>query len=160
MGSVNATLPEPNHTDEITRMLNYADHRGRVVILMFCATGMRINAIPNLNIQDLKPIEKEGQKIYAITVYKGELEQYITFCTPECTKSIDAYLAFRRMIKEPMTPNAPLIRNQVDIETTEANPDNRIAKRTAENSIDTFLKKSSLDADLKQALTKRNNQKK
>lgn len=142
------------HTDEITKMLNHADHRGRVVIHLFCATGMRINAIPNLNIQDLKPIEKEGQKMYAITVYKGEPEQYITFCTPECTKSIDAYLAFRRTIKEPMTSKAPLIRNQVDIETADANPDNRIAKRATESSIRHILEKVVLGCGLKESLNK------
>lgn len=140
------------HLDEITQMLNHADHRAKVIILLLCSTGMRIAAIPNLNIQDLKPIENAGQKMYAITVYKGEPEEYVTFCTPECAKSIDAYLDFRTRIQEPLKPSSPLIRNEVDLETAENNPDKRLAKRINESGLRHVLEKVVLGSGVRSKL--------
>lgn len=117
------------NADEINQMLEHTDHRGRVLVLLLASTGMRVGAIPALDIGDLKAVESGTQKFYAITVYRGEPEEYLTFCTPECAKAIDKYVDFRRRIKEPVKQSSPLIRNAVDIVTAENNPDFRIPKR-------------------------------
>jgi len=84
----------------------------KVVILLLAGTGMRIGAIPTLKIRNLKKIDEYG--LYQITVYEKAKEQYTTFCTPECTKSVDSYLECHRRYGETITPNSPLIRDEFD----------------------------------------------
>src|SRR5437867_4006052 len=78
-------------------------------------------------------IEKYG--IYKITVYRGDQEEYRTYCTPEAKKAIDAYLEYRlrsgevcKRVAEAhshgekrceknerhLDPDAPLFREQFD----------------------------------------------
>jgi hypothetical protein len=41
-------------------------------------------------------IENDKQiKLYQITIYEGEPEEYITFCTPECSTAVHSYLSYR-----------------------------------------------------------------
>ena len=40
----------PYSVDEISRMLDKCDHRGRVIILLMVSTGMRVGAISSLKI--------------------------------------------------------------------------------------------------------------
>ncbi len=47
---------------------------------------MRIGAIPGLRLRNLEKVESDYD-IYKITVYEGFNEEYITFCTPECTRA-------------------------------------------------------------------------
>lgn len=67
--------------EQIRQLLTGADERETVVILALCSTGMRRGAIPRLTFGDLTPLDKWG--IYAIRVYAGEEEEYMTYCTPE-----------------------------------------------------------------------------
>jgi hypothetical protein len=53
---------------------------------------MTIDALPSIKISDLERIDK----VYKITVYAGDKEEYLTFCTPECAKEIDAYIEYRK----------------------------------------------------------------
>jgi len=55
------------------------------------SSGIRIGALPGIRIRNLEKVNN----IYKITVYEGSSSQYFTFCTPECTSYIDAYLEFR-----------------------------------------------------------------
>ena len=55
------------------------------------SSGIRIGGLPDIRIRNLEKINNN----YKITVYKGSNSQYFTFCTPECTSYIDAYLDFR-----------------------------------------------------------------
>jgi integrase len=99
---------------EITKMLEKADQRGRVAILLMSSSGIRVGAIPLLRIRNLERIEK--YQLYKITVYENEDEEYITFCTPECTKEIDSYLEYRQRHGErPLKEDAQLIREAFDI---------------------------------------------
>lgn len=87
-------------------MLEKADERERVVILLMASTGMRVGALPCLKIRNLERIEKYG--LYKITVYEGEDEEYITYCTPECARAIDSYLDYRQRHGErPLKTDAP-----------------------------------------------------
>ena len=79
-------------------MLEKADQRGRVAILLMASTGMRVGAIPLLKIRNLERIEKYS--LYKVTVYENEDEEYITFCTPECAKEIESYFEYRQHIGE------------------------------------------------------------
>jgi integrase len=104
----------PYTSFEITKMLEKADQRGRIAILLMSSSGIRVGAIPLLRIRNLERIEKFN--IYKITVYENEDEEYITFCTTECTVAIDSYLEYRQRHGErPLKEDSPLIREEFDI---------------------------------------------
>jgi integrase len=110
----NGKKDRPYNHMEILRMLEKADQRERVTILLMASTGMSVGAIPLLRIRNLEKIEK--YQLYKITVYENEDEEYITFCTPECARAIDSYLEYReRHGERPLKEDAPLIREDFDI---------------------------------------------
>jgi integrase len=99
---------------EIAKMLEKADQRGRVTILLMASAGIRVGALPSLKIRDLQRVEKYS--IHKITVYENEPEEYTTFCTSECASAIDSYLEYRQRHGErPLKEDAPLIREEFDI---------------------------------------------
>ena len=110
--------------EQIAELLKGSDKRTRVVILLL-VSGMRIGAIPVIQIGDLtipKPIEDQNdqqqQKVYKIMVYhRSKRDKYYTFVTPECAKAIDDYLEFRKdKTGEDITKEtSPLIREQFDL---------------------------------------------
>ena len=105
----------PYTSEEISRMLQKVDQRGRIIILLMCSSGMREGAIHSLKLAHLERI----QDIYKITVYKNSPEEYITFCSPECTKAIDDYLSYRQHYGEVIKPYNPLIRKQFNKDSPE-----------------------------------------
>ena len=109
--------------DEIEELLNTADKRLKVVVLLM-ANGLRQGALPDLLIQDLEKIElpqgnvKKAQEIYRVWVYaRSKKSKYYTFVTPETTAAIDDYLEFRNKVGgETVQKASPLIREQFDVE--------------------------------------------
>jgi integrase len=93
--------------EEISRLLEIADERMRVVILLLASSGIRIGAIPALRIRNLEDLK--------ITIYENEKEEYIAFLTPECKKAVDSYIDMRSRYGEKITDNSFLIREQFDI---------------------------------------------
>jgi integrase len=58
--------------------------------------------------------------LYQFTIYSNSPNQrYITYCTPECAKMIDEYLAYRKRFGEKLTPDSYLIRKDFDINDIE-----------------------------------------
>ena len=120
---INQYLPEfrkskkdrPYKHEEIQVLLDIADDRFRAIILLLASTGVRIGAIPGLRLRNVEKLESEYGEIYKITVYEGFNEEYITFCTPECTVAIDNYLKMRERYGEKLHQNSFLIREQFDI---------------------------------------------
>lgn len=118
---------------EILNMLEKADQRGRVIILLMASSGIRVGAIPSLKIRNLERIEKYN--VYRITVYENEDEEYVTFCTLECAMAIDSYLEYRQRHGErPLKEDAPLIREEFNIH------DEIRATRPKPLGVQTFLK--------------------
>jgi len=101
-------------TEQIQRVLEFCDERTRAIVLIYCSTGMRAAALQEIKVGDLELIDAErgGFQLYQITVYQGYREEYITYCTPECTKAIDSYLQYRQRSGEKLTDDSPLIREQ------------------------------------------------
>jgi integrase len=93
--------------EEISKMLEIADERMRVVILLLASTGMRIRAIPSLKLRNVDDVK--------IIVYENDKEEYFTFITPECKKAIDSYLDMRSRYGEKINDDSFLIREQFDI---------------------------------------------
>jgi integrase len=99
---------------EIQKMLEKADQRGRIAILLMSSSGIRVGALTSLKLRNLERIDKYN--IYKMTVYENENEEYITFCTPECAAAIDSYLEYRQRHGEhPLNESAPVIREEFDI---------------------------------------------
>jgi hypothetical protein len=111
-------------SEQIQQMLQTADSRTRMVILIMASTGCRIGALPDLTLGSLTAIP--GYGIYEIKFYEGTNNEYYTFCTRECaTTGIDNYLNFRKRSGEDISFNentnrwepadTPLIRLHFDI---------------------------------------------
>jgi len=80
------------YTDkDIKKILDVSDLGAKTIVLLMASSGIRIGALPGIRIRNLEKVNN----IYKITVYEGSSSQYFTFCTPECTSYIDAYLEFR-----------------------------------------------------------------
>lgn len=84
---------KPYTREQIQQLLTNAGPRERAIILLMSSAGLRRGAIPLLKFGDLTPIHKYN--IYKIRVYSNEVEEYITYCTPETKKAIDEYLEWR-----------------------------------------------------------------
>lgn len=103
---------------QIEKLVNSADKRDKVMVLLMTSTGMRIGALPKLTIGNLSRIHIKDYPsdsfIYKIMVYEGEREEYYTFTTFECTATIQDYLDYRINAGEDIESNlkAPLIREK------------------------------------------------
>lgn len=130
--------------EEILHMLLKCDERSRVIILLMASTGMRIGAIPGLQIGDLEEIAKYD--IYKINVYsKFPRDRYYCFCTPETKQAISSYLTYRKRFGDPLATKSPLIREQFEINDpfAAAHP-KPIKLRTIVYIIEEILKRSGL----------------
>jgi len=81
------------YTDDDARELLAATTsiRNKAFIHFLAATGCRVGAIPELTIEDVKPIE-EGA---VVTIYKDTTEEYKTCLTPEAYYHLKKYLSQR-----------------------------------------------------------------
>ena len=103
--------------EEIKRLLDAATYREKVMILILESSGMRAEAMLDLQIQDFEIIDKE-EEIGHFVVYARSPVFYHTFCTPECTRAIKFYLQWRLEMGEveegkTLSPTAPLIRDHI-----------------------------------------------
>jgi integrase len=99
--------------EEIQRLLDYADLRMKVSILVMLSSGIRVGGLASLRLKDL--IEIEQYNLYLIKVYSDSPnDSYFTYCTPEATKYIKMYLVYRQNQGEQLNPNSPLIRQKFD----------------------------------------------
>jgi len=96
--------------EQIQKLLDIADERMRVVILLASSSGLRVGAIPGLSVGSLE----EVKDLYRIIVYEGEPEEYLVYCTNECRKAITDYLKMRERYGEVILKSNPLIREQFD----------------------------------------------
>jgi integrase len=96
--------------DEIKKLLEHADLRMKVAILVMASSGVRVGGLATLKRKDLEYIEE--YRLYKIFVYSEYLnDRYYTFTTPECTSVINTYFETReRQYGEKITPESPLIR--------------------------------------------------
>ena len=98
-----------NHA-QIQKLLDVADERMRLVILLASSCGLRIGAIPGLSVGSLE----EYKDLFKITIYENQSEEYTVFSTSELKKEILSYLEMRRRYGEVITNASPLVREQFD----------------------------------------------
>lgn len=111
--------------DELHKIVDHSDVRGKALTLVLCSSGIREGAIENLVVRNLKPVKidaeagdgpaEKGRALGKLTVYEGEPdEEYITFITPEAYEAVHRYLDWRREHGETITDNSPLFRDKFD----------------------------------------------
>lgn len=126
-------------------MLEFADLRTRVMILLMCSSGTRLASLGLLKIRDLTPVDKHG--LYQIRVYaNSKSNTRYTFCTPECRKAIDNYLEYRRKSGERVESKSPLLRRDFDSGNwaRAANNTDKISREAVKRDILKVLYKSGL----------------
>jgi integrase len=133
----------PYTTGEIQRILSVCDLRNKAIVLLTASTGMRIGALPLLQIWDISKIEEFN--LYKIQVYARTRDRYYTFTTPECSKAIDDYLAYRKRYKEELKEKAPLFRKHFSkADPFTINRPRFLSLRSLMNIIDEVLKRSGV----------------
>lgn len=109
LGEDEKTIEDEAYTHEqIKKMLQFAQLRTRVLILLLASSGIRLGAVVGLKWKHLTYLEKHD--IYQIVIYPKANQRYITFCTPECVVAINNYLDYRRKCGEVITKETPLLR--------------------------------------------------
>jgi len=128
--------------EEISKLLQIADLRMKVCILLMCSSGLRLGGIPDLKINHL--VESKEKNIPPVlTVYAGTNEEYFTFITPECSAVIKEYLDYRARFGEKIVPEAHLIREQFN--DLQGKKPRKITKMAIREIIWHLLKKAGLD---------------
>jgi integrase len=98
-------------TQEIHQLLDFCDERSKALVLLLAFPGMRIGALPDLQLKHSRKIPEYS--LYHVTIYEGTKEEYYCFTTPEATAAIDVYLNYRTRSGEKLAPNSPLSENSL-----------------------------------------------
>jgi integrase len=131
--------------DEISKILSVCDLRTRAIILLLVSSGMRIGAIPGLQISDLTPVKSRNCELYRIQVYARSRDKYYTFCTPESKVVIDLYLDDRQRWGEELKDRSPLFRKVFNKENPfTINSPRFLSHHTAMYLVDYVLKRSGV----------------
>ncbi|HXX96540.1 MAG TPA: hypothetical protein VEL11_05430, partial [Candidatus Bathyarchaeia archaeon] len=87
--------------EEIRTVIEYPDRRIKPLVLVTCASGIRIGSWEYLKWKHIEPIWRDDRVIAAkITVYAGENEQYFSFITPEAFQALQEWMNFRKKCDE------------------------------------------------------------
>lgn len=99
--------------EEIKKLLSVANHRERVIILVLLSSGIRAEALLQLQIRDFEVIPDNPDNVGHLVVYARSAQYYHTFCTPEAVAAIQFYLKWRQEMGEELKPESPLIRDYI-----------------------------------------------
>src|SRR5439155_8927676 len=77
--------------DEIRRMVDVADIKYKAVILMLASTGMRRDALVEIEQKDMEYLK--DYNLYKIKIYKKSDSEQICFTTPEAAEAIQLYIS-------------------------------------------------------------------
>src|SRR5579885_718592 len=97
-------LPYTNEDIRIMLKEN-ASKRTHAFIHILASTGCRVGAIRDLKVSDLQEI----QDCCAVTFYRGDIEEYIGFLTPEAYQVLKEYFDYRRDHGEAIGKSSPVI---------------------------------------------------
>ena len=109
-------------TKDIQEMLNVSkNQRTSSLILFLASTGVRVGAIKELR---MKHIREMPHGCKAFCIYEGSIEEYWTFCTPECSIELEKYFAKRKQDGETFTSDTVvfLAQNHKDSEQLPMSP--------------------------------------
>jgi hypothetical protein len=127
-------------------MLEYATSlRLKVILLLYTSTGIRVGAFETIQLKHLESKDTEKGKLYELTIYPEEKEQYYTFCSPECASVIDEYIEYRKRAGEKVGPESYLIRKDFNRNVKDSVNDTEPIKRnTIAELVHALLLKSGI----------------
>lgn len=126
-------------TEHVQKMLqSTVDLRNKALIHFIASSGVRIGAVPELKIKHIRNMPF-GCKV--VTVYPGDVEEYITFLTPEASKSLDEYLEKRKHDGEYLDPEHPLFRQNYALGIAKPK---HLAKVSIQAIVDRILRRSGI----------------
>ena len=124
--------------EEIQKILVKANEntskRNATIILVLASSGVRKQVICDLKLRDLVPVDDS----YLLKVYPQELEEYVTFVTPETTQKLNEYFEQRRKSGEQMNQDSHVF-------VTETG--GKLAQETITSLIDYILKHVDLEIE-------------
>ncbi len=131
-------------TKEIQKMLQSTTNpRNKAIIIFLASTGVRVGAIPEL---ELKHLKEMPSKCKSVLVYEDSIEEYTTFLTPEASKVLDDYFNKRRSDGEQLDMHSPLFRT---VYTIGIQPTKSITKQALENIVNRAATNAGLRKDKK-----------
>jgi len=126
-------------TQQVRKILEFTpDLRNKAIIHFVAASGVRVGALPELQI---KSVDEMPEGCKSITVYAGDKEEYVTFLTPEASKILDEYLIRRQKDGEYLKPESPLFRKKYAIAIAKVKP---LKKVSFQGIIDRALRRAGL----------------
>jgi len=132
----------PYKTADIQKMLDATTTlRGKAIIHFIACTGVRIGSIVDLKIKNLIDMPL-GCK--AVCIYEGEVEEYFTFTTPECSEILDRYIQRRRTDGEHVSPESPLFRQTYG--KRRSKKVRKITTKTIRNYLERMIRQAGLDS--------------
>jgi integrase len=82
--------------EDIQEIIKHTDLLERAIILVGVSSGLAVNEIANLKIGDYRAGYDEKTKITTLHLVREKVDyEFITCLSPEATKTVDAYLAYR-----------------------------------------------------------------
>jgi hypothetical protein len=102
----------PTH-EEVGKVIEYPDRRIKPIVLVTCASGIRVGAWEYLKWKHIEPIKRDDKIIAAkikIIVYAGENEQYFSFITPEAFEAVQEWMDYRKKAGEDTTGESWVMR--------------------------------------------------
>ena len=100
----------PTH-EEVGKVIEYPDRRIKPIVLVTCASGIRVGAWEYLKWKHIEPIKRDDKIIAAkIIVYAGENEQYFSFITPEAFEAVQEWMDYRKKAGEDITGESWVMR--------------------------------------------------
>jgi len=108
----------PPSQEELRRILEYADLRGKAAISLIAFAGLRPSATVSLRIMDIPDLTLENDQVYfsktpAQIKVKSKISKnsrpYITFLSTEGCEYLAEYLRYRIKLGEHLTPESPVL---------------------------------------------------
>ena len=141
--------------EDIQKMLNYTDLRGKVIILLLSSSGMRLGGLAELRVGDITPIyDKNDPNNHVLAahvrVYATSADYaYDTFITLETWGFYQQYLDLRRSWGESITKDSPAIIVRFNKRTLKEKAPKPIHEHTIQDMIITIRKKAGVDVKSK-----------
>jgi integrase len=123
--------------EEISKLLEIADERMRVIILLLASSGIRIGAVPLIKLKDFQDTK--------LIIYENTNEEYFTFISLECEKAVKFYLDMRSRYGEKMSDKSLLVREQFDVRMPTSTKPRRITKTAIQLKLYDLCKRCGID---------------
>lgn len=134
-------------TDDVKKMLDVSTSLRNIAIIHFLAsTGVRIGAIPELQLKHLRDMPLNCKMV---TVYEDSTEEYQTFLTPESSSALDELFDQRRKKGEILNDESPLFRSRYILRSEKSKP---MSKESIQAILRRTLEKTNVRIHQKQTL--------